>query len=574
MLLKLHKSAIILGLFISLTSTLTAQRLVTQARVKCVPKGNTCECRIENDKELLADLAKSKRRVLPPHYFVLWEFGNGNYTIERGHKVVTSPFNAAKTYDVKASFIVQYSDYAIPSQKISVTIPKEGAAQTTPSVFQIIAGLPKEIRSEMRGNDEMVVVADFPKEGDMTLDYDPDMVVSDVRGYQGVKIVSNANNKATIHADKAQRAFVYFKTKTFTTTKDNNNKKVYISASFEGKTSKLEFLKVDALDPNRLSVTPKKLKYSVFEKNKDMPFVYRLEFENEGQENAQKVRMVVDLPNNLHVEDDNVKNWTYRCGGLQQKDVPIFPDKLPTGKAATEPYLFVDLANQNEKNKVEFTFFNVDLKGTEYPDKDMRRGEINYELVSRKKIYNRPIAAKANIFFKENPTPTPAATRTRFKLEPRFGMRGSYQLPLKANEKAIYELGAFIANYRPDRVYFPLEIGIAVNERELDSLGNLLKFRPMHLAIQARKNVGNMFAYGIGIGANFATNVRSEKPNFTLFNKGFEYSDLQVFGDIGVLNTRNGGLGFGARGGFPINPSEKFKIPTKFHAQFYVQYKF
>ena len=574
MLLQLRTTAIFLGILGSLASTGAAQRLTTQARIKCEIKNDACVCRVDNHKEILSELAKSKRNILPPHYAVLWEFDDGTYTIERGQKAVTHKYNVAKTYAIKASFIVQYSDYAIPSVTRSIQISKEGPAQLTPSVFQLLAGLPAEAKKEMRGNDEMTIVADFPKTGDMTLEYDPDMVFSDLRGHLGVRIVSNANNKVVIHADRAQRAFVYFKTKTFVTTKTNNNQEVLVTGSFEDKKSLLKFQKVDALDPNRLSVRPKKLKYSVFEKNKDMPFVYRLEFENEGAENAQKVRMLVDLPNNLHVEADDVKNWTYRCGGLEQKDVPIFHNKLPTGKAAMEPYLFVNLANQNEKNKVEFTFFNVDLKGTEYPDKEMRRGEINYELVSRKKIYNRPIAAKANIFFKENPTPTPAATRTRFKLEPRFGMRGSYQLPLKANEKAIYELGAFISNYRPDRVYFPLEIGIAVNERELDSLGNLLKFRPMHLAIQARKNIGNLFAYGIGIGANFATNVRSEKPNFTLFNKGFEYSDLQVFGDIGVLNTRNGGLGFGARGGFPLNPNEKFKIPTKFHAQFYVQYKF
>lgn len=576
MLLKRQTSAMILGLFLSLSCTLTAQRLTTQARIKCTLKGDACECRVENHKEILGELAKSKRNILPPHYAVLWEFDDGTYTIERGQKVVKHTYNLAKNYVIKASFIVQYSDYAIPSTTRDIKILKEGPAVSTPSVFQLLAGLPAEAKKEMRGNDEMTIVADFPKEGDMTLDYDADMLLSGqpLRAHLGARIVSNAGNKVTIHADKAQRLFIYFKTKTFVTTKANHNQETTVTGNFEGKTSVLKFQKVDALDPNRLTVKPRKLRYSTFEKNKDMPFVYRLEFENEGAENAQKVRMTIDLPNGLRLEPDNIKNWTYRCGALEQKECPVFFNKLPTGKASETPYLFIDLSNQIKEKKVEMTFFNVDLKGNEYPDKEMRRGEVNYELIPHKRLPNRRLVSDANIFFKDNPTPTPASAKTRFSLEPRLGVRGSYQLPLKKSEKAIYGLSLFLSNYRPDRVYFPFEIGIAVNERELDSLGNLLKYRPMHLAVQARKNWGNLFAYGIGVSANFATNVRSHKPNFTLFDKGFAYSNFQIFGDIGVLNTRKGGLGFGARGGVPFNLNEKLTIPTTFNAQFYMQYKF
>ena len=574
MLLKLKTTTIILGILFSSTALLTAQRSTTEARIKCEVKGNTCECKVLNDENIIADLAKSKRKDLTPKYFVLWEFDDGSYTIERGFKTVTNTYKTAKTYDIKASFIVQYSDYAIRSQSRSVKILKDGASKPPPSVFRLIAGLPTDVRTEMRGNDEMTIVADFPKKGNMTIDYDANMVLSEqpIRGHMGARILSNVNNKLTLQSDDAQRVFLYFKTNTFSTTQSNKNEKAQIIASFEGKPFKLTFDKVDALDPNKLTVRPRKPRYVTLVKNKDN-FRYRLQFENEGKETAKKVRMEVDIPQGLSIDEKDIKNWTYNCGGFKQKDIPIFYE-FPEGNAASGPFLYLDLEKQDKEKKITFTFYNVDLKGEEFDDEDRRCGEINYQLVPLKSFQHRTFVSDANIFFNENQKPTPASAKTRFKLDPRLGIRGSYELPLKTGEKTIYGLSLFIANNRPDKIYFPLEIGVAVNERELDSLGNLLKFRPMHLAIQARKNWGNMLAFGVGVGANFATNVRSEKPNLTLFNKSFEYSDLQVFGDVGVLNTRNGGLGFGARGGFPLNPNEKFKIPTKFHAQFYVQYKF
>ena len=578
--LKLKTTTIILGILCSSTALLTAQRSIahqrstTEARIKCEVKGNTCECKVLNDESIITDLAKSKRKDLTPKYFVLWEFDDGNYTIERGFKTVSNTYKTAKTYTVKASFIVQYSDYAIRSQSRSVKILKDGAPTAPPSVFRLIAGLPTDVRTEMRGNDEMTIIADFPKKGNMTIDYDANMTLElPVRGHLGARILANANNKLTFQSDEAQRVFLYFKTTTFSTTQSNKNEKAQIIASFEGKPFTLTFDKVDALDPNKLTVRPRKLRYAKLMKTKEN-FRYRLQFENEGKENAQKVRLEVDIPQGLSIDENDIKNWTYNCGGFKQKDMPIFHKKFPEGNAANSPFLYLDLEKLDKDKKITFTFYNVDLKGEEFDDEDRRCGEINYQLVPLKSLQHRAFVSDANIFFNENPKPTPASAKTRFKLDPRLGIRGTYELPLKKGEKAIYGLSVFMSNYRPDKIYFPLEIGIAVNERELDSLGNLLKFRPMHLAIQARKNIGNLFAYGIGVEANFATNVRSEKPNLTVFNKGFEYSDLQIFGDIGVLNTRNGGLGFGARGGFPLNPSEKFKIPTKFHAQFYVQYKF
>ena len=575
MLLKLKTTTIIFGILLSSIAYLNAQRSTTEARIKCEVKGSICECKVLNDENIIADLAKSKRKDLTPKYFVLWEFDDGSYTIERGFKTVTNAYKTAKTYNIKASFIVQYSDYAIRSQSRSVTILKEGTSKPPPSVFRLIAGLPTDVRTEMRGNDEMTVVANFPKKGNMTIDYDPNMVLAEqpVRGHLGARILSNANNKLTLQSDDAQRVFLYFKTNTFSTTQSNKNEKAQIIASFEGKPFTLTFDKVDALDPNKLTVRPRKLRYVTLMKTKEN-FRYRLQFENEGKENAKKVRLEVDIPQGLSIDENDIKNWTYNCGGFKQTDVPIFYKKFPEGNAANGPFLYLDLEKLDKEEKITFTFYNVDLKGEEFEDEDRRCGEINYQLVPLKNLQHRTFVSDANIFFNENPNPTPASAKTRFKLDPRLGIRGTYELPLKMGEKAIYGLSLFMSNNRPDKVYFPLEIGIADNERELDSLGNLLKFRPMHLAVQARKNLGNILAFGIGVEANFATNVRSERPNLTLFNKSFEYSDLQIFGDIGVLNTRNGGLGFGARGGFPVNPSEKFKIPTKFHTQFYVQYKF
>ena len=105
--LKLKTTTILFGILVSSTALLNAQRSTTEARIKCEAKGNTCECKVLNDESIIADLAKSKRKDLTPKYFVLWEFDDGSYTIERGFKTVTNPYKTAKTYTVKASFIVQ-----------------------------------------------------------------------------------------------------------------------------------------------------------------------------------------------------------------------------------------------------------------------------------------------------------------------------------------------------------------------------------------------------------------------------------------------------------------------------------
>jgi hypothetical protein len=580
MLQKSYKLAQCLSICLSLLPlfNLSAQNELTGS-LKVEGRDASYTFSVKDADGILRDLFGCQNGNKKPELWVFWDFGDGSFTTAESHKKVSHTFTKDGAVEVHAHFIVRYASCSVRARPLSFTVSK--SRSTPPSVFSRFELLPiDKVGKFIRSRGEMVLIGRLPKAGTMSLEYNPTLMdISQIRGLRGNIPFNNANGTATVQADKAQQIFIYFKTKAFETTQSNANDKVRMTAKFENTTATLDLLKVDALDPNLLTVRERWLNYTKALKNDKLTLHYHLQFENEGNKSASVVRMEIRLPEGFVLPSDSIKNWDYRCGifdNFEKKNCPLFYDSLK-GAATGKPFMWADLSRQKE-GIVNFSFNKVNLQAKEADaGKYERRGGLNFQLVKLPDqfVKNRRIKTDANIYFEKNPIPTPTSTKTRFRPSPIVGVRAAYHFPAQTGDKATYEVGLFVSAYRPDRVYFPVELSVAVNEREVTSVNQLTRLRPIRLSSQIRKNFGNFMAAGLGLGADFASKaVVTDKNNVTLFDKSFAYSNMQIFGDVGLFNVRNEGFGLGARAGFPFNPNAKLTIPQKANFQAYIQYRF
>lgn len=143
---------------------------------------------------------------------------------------------------------------------------------------------------------------------------------------------------------------------------------------------------VNSHDPNKMNLKGGRLFYRFIKKHQ--PLTYKVRFQNTGKGPARKVALDIALPPSLDPQSISIKDMYPYCPPC---------DSLPEKRGCWE-------LEKNEGGAV-FTFNGIYLPGTDQKgveDKDSTKGFMEFGIVSKKRLENKPFKARTAIYFDKN----------------------------------------------------------------------------------------------------------------------------------------------------------------------------
>lgn len=143
---------------------------------------------------------------------------------------------------------------------------------------------------------------------------------------------------------------------------------------------------VNSHDPNKMNLRGGPLFYRFIKKHQ--PLTYKVRFQNTGKGPARRVALDISMPPSLDPQSIVVKDMYPHC---------------PPCDSVTEKRGCWEI-EKNEKGAV-FTFNGIYLPGTQQKgvdDKDSTKGFMEFGIVSKKRLENKPFKARTAIYFDKN----------------------------------------------------------------------------------------------------------------------------------------------------------------------------
>jgi PKD repeat protein len=300
---------------------------------------------------------------------------------------------------------------------------------------------------------------------------------------------------------------------------------VYVPEKGKPVMHKLSVPVVNSHDPNKMNIKGGRISYRFLKKHK--PLNYKVRFQNNGKGPARKIALDMTMADVLNP------------GTIQVTDMsPFCP---PCDSLAKEKRGCWELV-KNEKGAV-FTFHGIYLAGTGQKgveDKDSTKGFLEFSIVTRKKLENKPFKSRTAIYFDKNePVITNRATG-RFKKSPSPIFMAGYENAFSSGATASNGIvsGVGIAPLAPYRPYLQVElyykqglkttganvIGIErpgiirISDRQeyayktFDSAQTHAISQLRLVPLQLRYNIGNYFSVGAGaaVTADIGGKIESE----------------------------------------------------------------
>jgi hypothetical protein len=490
-------------------------------------------------------------------FVVFWDMGDGAHY--RGDNIKHT-YKFGGKYTVRAFVGIYYSDRE-PHPMWSRTLDISGkSGKTGPSVistFLLECSFDKDIKKSqnqekrnVKKDEEFCLVAYIPNKGELKLNYnasDFSILGQITKNGEAGELKNNA-----LSVEAGQKVFIPLKANKNMT---GDGQLTQFSATLNGQTQTIDFIKNTAHDPNDMQVERSQILFREFEGKVEIPIKYRVRFENMGRAPAQNVRVAVSVPKGMTFRrEEGVIAYDYgRDIGIPQlqSDFPLCQNDAQKG-CLDVSYL----SDAKNKDSLVFVFRDIQLKGMSSVTKDdpcsdkMRHGSITYYLHAQKPHKN--YISEAFIGFDNAITPT-NSERVRLKKQLRVSLRLAADMLLPKDWKDFksgenYEIGLVVSRLYPFGFYFPTELGVSFNEQEWKDGTNLVKGRPIRVSQQIRRNTrGGFFGMGVGLSANVALNVKRG------LNSDFaDYTDLQLFGDVNI-NAQKQRPTLGLRFGYPLN---------------------
>ncbi|GAB3006813.1 hypothetical protein GCM10027051_02920 [Niabella terrae] len=178
---------------------------------------------------------------------------------------------------------------------------------------------------------------------------------------------------------------------------------VYVPEKGKPVMHKLNVPVVNSHDPNKMNIKGGRISYRFLKKHK--PLDYKVRFQNNGKGPARKIALDITMASVLDPQTITVTDmspWCPPCDSLAREKRGCWE------------------ITRNEKGAL-FTFHGIYLPGTDQKgveDKDSTKGFMEFSIVTRKKLENRPFRSRTAIYFDRNePVITNFATG-RFKKSP------------------------------------------------------------------------------------------------------------------------------------------------------------
>lgn len=286
---------------------------------------------------------------------------------------------------------------------------------------------------------------------------------------------------------------------------------VYVPDNGQPVMHRLSVPVVNSHDPNKMNIKGGRLSYRFLKKYK--PLNYKVRFQNNGKGPARKIALDMTLAPALNPETIKVTDMHPYCP--------------PCDSLANEKRGCWEL-EKNDKGAV-FTFHGIYLPGTNQKgveDKDSTKGFMEFSVVTRKKLENKPFKSRTAIYFDNNePVITNYATG-RFKKSPSPVFMAGYEKALGHNAVASDGIvtGIGIAPLAPYLPYLQMELyykaairtttaNISANEvgsvfidslkrsfeyNRFDSVQTTKISQVKFIPLQLRYNINNYISIGAG----------------------------------------------------------------------------
>lgn len=298
---------------------------------------------------------------------------------------------------------------------------------------------------------------------------------------------------------------------------------------------KLNIPVVNSHDPNKMNLKGGRISYRFLKKHK--PLTYKVRFQNNGKGPARKIALDMTLAPELSPQTIVVKDMS-----------PFCP---PCDSISKEKKGCWELTKKD--GGAVFTFHGIYLSGTNQKgveDKDSTKGFMEFNVLTKKKLENKPFKSRTAIYFDKNePVITNFATG-RFKKSPSPIMMLGYEKAF-GNLASVSDglvTGFGIAPLAPYRPYFQMEFfykagfrtqivkNITVNKSGsilIDSSNRRYDYKSydssltnqIHqlkiIPLQIRYNLNNYFS--IGAGAALTADMGGTKKiskSYSLFING------------------------------------------------------
>lgn len=274
---------------------------------------------------------------------------------------------------------------------------------------------------------------------------------------------------------------------------------------------KLNIPVVNSHDPNKMNIKGGRISYRFLKKYK--PLNYKVRFQNNGKGPARKIALDMTLAPALNPETIQVTDMS-----------PFCP---PCDSMAKEKRGCWELLKKD--SGAVFIFHGIYLPGTNQKgveDKDSTKGFMEFSIVTRKKLENKPFKSRTAIYFDKNePVITNYATgRFKKSLSPIFmaGYEKAFGKDARVSDGIVTGIGvAPLAPYLPYwqmELYYKAGISTTITNMSIEGIGSVfidslkrrfeydrfdsvqtskisqLKFIPL----QVRHNINNYISIGAG----------------------------------------------------------------------------
>ena len=205
--------------------------------------------------------------------------------------------------------------------------------------------------------------------------------------------------------------------------------------------SRLEMEIVNSHDPNAIAVSDTRVGYRKLNKNR---LDYKVRFQNNGERQAEKIELRIDIPEGLNAAKMEPLDWYPKCPICT--DIPNRSSCLDTATTA---------------NGLVFTFRNIYLPGSNQrgvADYDSTKGYVKYRITPEKGMPKRNFSSRASIIFDKNPPIHTNFSKTRFKPGLSPGLKVGYGFVPDSFSTGYTFFGLSVSPYKSWKIYPQLEL--------------------------------------------------------------------------------------------------------------------
>lgn len=205
---------------------------------------------------------------------------------------------------------------------------------------------------------------------------------------------------------------------------------------------------VSSHDPNTIAVSDTRVGYRKLKKNR---LDYKVRFQNNGERQAEKIALTIDIPEGLNTAKMQPLDWYPKC--------PICP-KPPFKGSCLDTATF--------QKGIVFTFRNIYLPGSNQrgvADQDSTKGFVTYRIVPEKGMPKRTFRSRASIVFDKNPAIRTNYSKTRFKTGFSPGLKLGYGFSPDSLKAGYVFFGASMSPFKSWKIYPQLELLTGIKGR-------------------------------------------------------------------------------------------------------------